>query len=192
MSAAKREKGRGSRSLLLPPPLPLLLLPRGGGGANATPSLPCHPLGVRDPQVSTEPAKDIQHLLLLPLLLLLLLHKRGLEEVLDSGVVYAVGATKRRRRKERRPGRHVTDRDGRPPQTEALAASPEAGVFSPPWGVVRPRSLPPLWPWWLSSGSVERRAKGPGPQRSTAARVATTSAVVAASDAEQLPSRAAS
>ena len=81
----------------------------------------------------------------------------------------------------------------RQPQTEAPAAPPEAGS-SVPVGRSTSRSLPPLWPWWLSSGSVERRSTArcgasqqPGPQRSTAARVATTSAVVAASDAEQLP-----
>ena len=80
----------------------------------------------------------------------------------------------------------------KPPQ-EAPAASPEAGS-SVPVGRSTSRSLPPHWPWWLSSGSVERRSAArcgasqqPGPQRSTAARVATTSAVVAASDAEQLP-----
>ena len=55
------------------------------------------------------------------------------------------------------------------------------------------RNLPPR-PWpssvsvWLSGGVVT----WPGPQRSTAARVATTSAVVAASDAEQRSSWAAS
>ena len=58
-------------------------------------------------------------------------------------------------------------------------------------------------PWWLSSGPVVRRSRCalcqmsgasplPGPQRSTAARVATTSAVVAAFVAEQHLSRAAS
>ena len=43
------------------------------------------------------------------------------------------------------------------PQPEAPAASPEAGS-SVPMGRSTSRSLPPLWPWWLSSGSVERRS----------------------------------
>ena len=68
MSAATR--GRSFWSLSLPPLLPLSLLPtRGGGGANATPRLPCRPLGVSDGLVSTDLAVDRLHQPLLPLLL---------------------------------------------------------------------------------------------------------------------------
>ena len=106
---------RGTRGRLREPPLPPLLpfplRPR-DGGADATPSLPCLPLGVRDRQVSTEPAEDIQHLLLLPLLLLLLLPLKGLlDEEPEGGVVDSVTPSHRRHLEERTRGSHVTDRD---------------------------------------------------------------------------------
>ena len=87
------------------------------------------------------------HLLLL--LLLLFSSPRGQPQGGgNSGVVYAVGATKRRHSVERSPDSHVTDRDCRtqaapPPLTEAAAASPGAGS-SVPVGRCTSRTLPPL------------------------------------------------
>ena len=194
-------KTTSTRKLLLPPlfPLPLRRL-----WVEADRLPPCSVLRRAERLAAPDTASELQHLLLvllllrlllqhsppLLLLLLLLLLKLSLEEALD----HAVGTTKRRHREERSPSSHVTDRGWT--QRLGQAASREAGS-SVPVGRSTSPSLPPLWPWWLSSGSVERRSAArcgasqqPGPQRSTAARVATTSAVVAACDAEQLPTAA--
>ena len=81
--------------------------------------------------------------------------------------------------------------------------SPGGGVFCPrraQCGSCSTSSSALVTSFWLRGAPFTRcapcRTSGasplPGPQRPTAARVATTSAVVAACDAEQLPSRAAS
>ena len=94
------------------------------------------------------------------------------------------------------PASDATTRRGAPYPTVAAApcgsATSDGGAGRVPGG--RVSSLHGEQYVSLPSGSVERRSAArfgalqqPGPQRSTAARVATTSAVVAASDAEQLP-----
>ena len=87
-----------------------------------------------DPVVQREHPPLILLLLCFPLLLLLLLQELSAEEEHDSSVVYAVGATKRRHREEPRQPRNrpwLPEPAARPPQTEAPAASPEAGSSVP-------------------------------------------------------------
>ena len=93
-----------------------------------------------------------------------------------------------------------TARCGRSSAAQAPRGCLAAPLVEEPSVAVARRSScapPPPWPWWLSSGSVERRSAArcgasqlPGPRRSTAARVATTSAVVALDVVEQLLSQA--
>ena len=75
------------------------------------------------------------------LLLLLLLLELSTEEELDSGVVYAVGATKRRHRQERSPGSRVTARGChylRPGNLRRRRRPhPRRQGLRSPWGVVR-------------------------------------------------------
>ena len=195
--------------------LPLFLSPRRYGEV-AGPFPPCARFGGSERQISMNSTVEFLHVRLVlrlfslppPLLLLLLLLQLEVlgQEEGDGGAVNAV-ATQRRHHQERRFPRGVPARCGhsaaaRQPQTEVPAAPPEV-ESSVPVGRSAARAPPPPRPWWQASGSVERRLRCapcrtsgasplPGLQRSTAARVATTSAVVAACDAEQLPSRAAS
>ena len=67
MPGSQARTGRVARKFPLPPLLPLPLLPT-RGGADATPLLPCRPLGVSDGLVGTNLAVDLLHHPLLPLL----------------------------------------------------------------------------------------------------------------------------
>ena len=154
-TTGRKESAPGLRELSPPPllPLPPFCGRRGRGGG---PLAPGRPLGVSELKTLTDPVvqRKLPPLMLLLLcfplllllcfpllLLLLLLQELSTEEEFDSGVVYAVGATKRRHREERSPGSHVTDRGCRTQRPGHLRRRrqphPWRQGFRSPWGVVR-------------------------------------------------------
>ena len=132
----------------------------------------------------------------------LLLSPTGLRRSRDRRSDKLVATSQRRHSEDRSPNSHVTDPDCPATSGRGAGGVPGGGRFSPCRASYTSWTSSSL-PWWQSSDSMERRTRCapcqtsgasplPGPQQSTAARVATTSAVVRDSGVTQpLPRKAA-